>query len=843
MPDSSCTIVLLAPLSGTALPLEEAPDPVFSRKIIGDGIALAPSSNVLLAPCGGTITQAHASSHALTLTSPEGLQVLLHVGIETVSLQGRGFFPKVVPGAVVKAGDPLVEFDLEYLEQAARSAMTMMIIANGELVEAYRPATGKVEAGRSPALELVLRKRGDVALRQDGGTAQSEPLLIRNPQGLHARPAAVLAARARQFVSDVALAKEGRETNAKSVTGIMALDVKFHDRVTFRAAGPDAEAAVAALVPLVESGLGDSALARPEEKKEAPRRETGGALAFRGISASPGMASGPVFQWRRLPMEAAGQGRGQEHEEAALASALDAARKELDLLRDQWREKADPGNAGIFAVHEELLDDPDLLRLVREGITAGQSAANAWQKACAARAELLGGLGNSLLAGRADDIRDVGRRVFLLLTGQSSQQAEVPQNAILIAEELTPSETAKLDAERVGGLCVTSGSATSHAAFLAQSMGIPAIAAMEARALDIPDGVPALIDGTGGILRIHPDEQEMRRVSANRESAAKKRERDFATSAALAITADGRRIKVMGNMNGGVAEAEKILRNGGEGVGLLRSEFLLLNRADAPSEEEQATIYSAVARTLGPERDLVVRTLDVGGDKPLPHLPLPAETNPFLGMRGIRLNRLGTELFAAQVRAILSAAPFTRLHVMFPMVATAEELREAKGIVEREKAALGLTAPVSVGIMVEVPSAALLADNLAWEADFFSIGTNDLAQYTLAADRGHPGLADMADGLHPAVLRLIAATVEGAHRQGKWVGVCGGLAGDPAAVPVLIGLGVDELSVSAESIPATKSLIRGQSRERCAILAADALTMLTATEVRRYLEVFPTEAG
>lgn len=273
-------------------------------------------------------------------------------------------------------------------------------------------------------------------------------------------------------------------------------------------------------------------------------------------------------------------------------------------------------------------------------------------------------------------------------------------------------------------------------------------------------------------------------------------------------------------------------------MGLLRSEFLFLKRAEPPGEKEQADAYRAIAAVLGPEKDLVVRTLDVGGDKGLAYLPLPPEDNPFLGLRGIRLSLTNKELFIAQVRAILSAAQFARLHIMFPMVARVDELREARDIVERERAALGITAPVAIGIMVEVPSAALLAENLAAEADFFSIGTNDLTQYTLAMDRGNARLAGMADALHPAVLRLISMTVQGAHRQGKWVGVCAGVAGDPAAVPLLVGLGVDKLSVSPVSIPSVKSRVRGLSKERCAILAADALTMLTAFEVRAYVKFF-----
>lgn len=858
MADTHRKRVLLAPLSGVMLPLERVPDPVFARKMVGEGIAIMPSGNILLAPCDGVVTQLHAASHALTLTTADGLQVFLHIGIETVGLNGRGFSAKVAPGDAVRTGDALIEFDLPYLARSVPSTASMMIIANGEMVERCLPASGAVEAGISPALELLCRQAPENAPPiAAAGNAQSSPIPVHNPSGLHARPAAVLAGRAKRFASEIFLFKgedtPGRGANAKSLTSIMTLDVRHGDRVVLRACGPDAEEAVAVLAPLVESGLGESVFARQSAPPETPATAPagsgralagapaeGGDRAFFGAPASPGLACGVVFQLRESAAQAVKEGTGRDNEQRAFSAALRAARAELETLREQLREKDDSGKAAIFAAHAELLDDPELLRAALRGMDAGQSAAFAWQAAFDARAEMLGGLDNALLAERAGDIRDVGRRVLALLTGRPRRDnTDLPPNAIAVAEEFTPSEIAELDAARVQGLCATGGSATSHASLVARALGIPAVAALDARALSIPNGTPALLDGESGVLRLDPGEEDLRRARSLQEQRAAIHERELADAPAPAVTADGHRIAVTANI-GGVEEAEKAVRQGGEGVGLLRSEFLFLNRADAPPEQEQAEAYQAIARILGPERALVARTLDAGGDKPLACLPLPAESNPFLGMRGIRLNMLDTGLFVTQVRAMLGAAHLTRLRIMFPMVASAEELRRAKGIVEAQKAALGVTAPVAVGIMVEVPSAALLAENLACEADFFSIGTNDLAQYTLAMDRGHPLLAGLADGLHPAVLRLVAATVEGARKLNKPVCVCGGLASDPEAVPVLMGLGVDELSVNVGSIPAVKSLIRKQNLERCKTLAADALTMLTATEVREYLTVFST---
>jgi phosphocarrier protein FPr len=506
------------------------------------------------------------------------------------------------------------------------------------------------------------------------------------------------------------------------------------------------------------------------------------------------------------------------------------------------RDRADTDKAAIFAAHQELLEDPELIEGARQRLRTGRSASFAWNESFGEQADSLAGLNNELLAGRANDIRDVGRRVLRHLTGSQKPTLAIPKHAVLIAEDLSPSDTAGLDKNTVVGFCTTGGSATSHASILARSMAIPAIAAIEGRALELPDGTAVVLDGDNGQLRLSPSEKEVEEIRLIQEKAAIVRAQELAAAQEQAVTVDSRRLKVVGNI-GGLADAQEVPPLGGDGVGLLRSEFLFLQRAQAPSEDEQVAMYVSIAKALGPQRDLVVRTLDVGGDKPLAYLPMPPEINPFLGVRGIRLNLMGTDLFRVQVRSIIKAAEFTRLHIMFPMVCSILELRSAKAIVNEEMAALGVTAPVFIGIMVEVPAAAVLAEGLAAEADFFSIGTNDLTQYTLAIDRGHPRLAAMADALHPAVLRLIEQTVKGAHKHGKWVGVCGGLAGEIPAVPVLVGLGVDELSVSVSSIPSIKAAVRKQNFVTCQALAQEVLTLMTAEAVRERLAAFLKETA
>ncbi|MDG4606597.1 MAG: phosphoenolpyruvate--protein phosphotransferase, partial [Candidatus Contendobacter sp.] len=344
------------------------------------------------------------------------------------------------------------------------------------------------------------------------------------------------------------------------------------------------------------------------------------------------------------------------------------------------------------------------------------------------------------------------------------------------------------------------------------------------------NGTPVILDGGKGTLRLNPTPEEVARIRRTQERQADRRTVELAAAHQPAITLDGHRVEVVGNI-GGLADAEQVSALGGEGVGLLRSEFLFMERATAPNEDEQFEAYKAIAEALGPDRPLIIRTLDVGGDKPLSYLPIPKEDNPFLGERGLRVGLDRPEILRTQLRAILRAAAFGKVLIMFPMVGLLSELRDAKAILEEERQQLGV-GPIPTGIMVEIPAAAVMAAQFAREADFFSIGTNDLTQYTLAMDRGHPKLAPKVDGLNPSVLRLIAWTVQAAHAEGKWVGVCGGIASDPQAVPLLIGMGVDELSASLPTIPSIKAQIRSLRLSECRQQAQTALTLETAADAR-----------
>jgi len=834
-PPGRGVLTLVAPVSGVVVPLDQVPDPVFAQRLAGDGIAIDPLSDEIVAPCEADVRQVHRAGHAVTLDAA-GLEIVIHVGLDTVQLKGEGFRPLVKAGDRVRAGEPLLRFDADAVARRARSLLTEVVITNMDRVAALRPRSGTVVAGRDVLLEVELRAAEGADEPRSGDFFASPPIVVGARTGLHARPAAVLAATARRFASDLRLVKAGCEANARSVVSIMALEVAGGDTVTVVARGPDAMAAVAAVAETLATDLdathggADGAAAPPAAVTAAAWSDQEAADGvLRGVSASPGVAVGRVFHVRHDDAVLEERGADPMQEQRALDAAIAAAHLQLEALQQRLATEADADRAAIFGAHQELLEDPEVLERAAAHVRSGASAAHAWRQAYTSQAERLQALDNALLRARATDLRDIGRRVLHLLVGGAAP-IDVPPESIVVAEDLTPSDTASLDRTRVRGLCTTMGSATSHVAILARGLGIPAVAGVDPRVLALAPGTRVIVDGDRGTVHPAPTADDEARIVARQAVDERRRSGELAVAMEPATTRDGHRVEVVANI-GAVREAERVPAVGGEGVGLLRTEFLFMDRRTAPDEDEQARSYEAIARALGPDRILVIRTLDVGGDKPIPYLALATESNPFLGERGVRLTLARPELFEAQVRAILRASTAGRVALMFPMVATLAEWRAARGLVEREREALGVP-PIPVGIMVETAAAALLAERFAREADFFSIGTNDLTQYTLAMDRTNPRLAPQVDALHPAVLHLIERTVAGARAHGRWVGVCGALAGDPQAIPVLLGLGVHELSADVPLVPAVKARVRSLSLAECQATAREALDAGDGEEVR-----------
>jgi multiphosphoryl transfer protein len=660
----------------------------------------------------------------------------------------------------------------------------------------------------------------------DGLTLRLE---IRNPLGLHARPAARFVQTAAAFDADVAVMNltSGRGPAAgRSLNGIATLGIRQGNEILVTARGPQAEQALAALSELAGRDFDEQAgPAAPVAPHPAP---AAGEHTLAGLAGAPGIASGPARHFEAPEPEIpTGPPGNPDAEWEALTHAREQVRAEIRATRDSVAAQAGDYSAAIFDAHLLFLDDEALLAPARRAIfEESENAARAWRDAAAAVAGDYRALDDEYMKARAEDLTGVAKQVAAALTGGGA--ATLSGAGIVVASELTPADTASLDRTLVLGIATAAGSPTSHSAILARSLGIPAAVGLGETLLDVPEGTELLLDGEAGTVEVEPADERV----ADYERRAAERERSArharAAAAEPAVTRDGRRIEVVANI-GSPEDVPAAIENGAEGVGLLRSEFLFLDRDSMPSEDEQYKTYTLIAEGLE-GRPLILRTLDVGADKPLPYLSQRPEANPFLGVRGIRLALEQPELLETQLRAALRTAEEHPLKVMFPMVATLDEYRRARAVLDDLRA--GTSVELEVGVMIEVPAAALAAEQFAPEVDFFSLGTNDLTQYTMAAERGNATVAGLADGLHPAVLRLIRSVAEAANHHGVWAGVCGELASDPEAVPVLVGLGITELSANAPAIPAVKQAVREVDTEAARELAERALELSSATEVR-----------
>ncbi|MCH4562486.1 phosphoenolpyruvate--protein phosphotransferase [Halomonas sp. EGI 63088] len=695
------------------------------------------------------------------------------------------------------------------------------------------------ELREADAATVLARLAGESAV------ATTRQARVLNAHGLHARPAKQLVqvARAQGLTIRVRLAEGGGEAvSATSLTKVINLGARRGQPLVFSAEGEGADRALEAVCNAVAEGLGEQVLPfdesreriEPREEDTPPPEPLPADEPHAAVAASPGLAIAPVFVLRTPRFDYPERASDPGVELRRLEQAIREGAEQLEALVQQARGGE---VAQILSMHEEMLNDPELLQAARESIEEGGSAEAAWWNAIETSAHAQEMLADRLLAERAADLRDVGRRVLGILC-----RVELPEPPdhpyILVMDDIGPSDVARLDTSRVRGLLTARGGATAHSAILARALGIPAVVGAGKRVLTLENGVELILDGERG--RVTPAPSAERRQAAEQRLAERERREAEAWEARHqeAYTRDGHRVEVAANL-GNTTHAADAVERGAEGIGLLRTEFLFMAHAQVPDLDTQIGEYREALDALD-GRPLVARTLDVGGDKPLPYWPVPHEDNPFLGLRGIRLALTRPEVLETQLRALLMAAVGRPLRIMLPMVKDLAEFRQAKAIHDRLLAEIPeteRTTDVQLGVMIEVPSAALLAPSLAAEVDFFSVGTNDLTQYTLAIDRDHPELSAQADGLHPAVLRLIEMTVAAAHAQGKWVGVCGELASDAIAVPVLVGLGVDELSVSARQVPLVKARLREFDLADARAQAELALAQATSEAVRDALEV------
>ncbi|MGO9946602.1 MAG: phosphoenolpyruvate--protein phosphotransferase [Steroidobacteraceae bacterium] len=838
------TLKIMAPLTGWCAPLDEVPDQVFAGRMLGDGLAIDPTSGVVIAPCAGEIITLPESGHAVSIRTAQGVDVLIHIGIDTVELGGRGFEPLVLPGAMVRAGDELIRFDLDIVARGAKSLMTPIVIAPVDGVSiSQRRAQGPVTAGEvlfeiGPIRELPSTVSQPLTAAAAAEMAVSRTLDVALRHGLHARPAAMLANRAKTFAAQVSLSAHGRSANARSVVAIMALGVRHDDVLTIQAIGPDAPQAVAGVVAALEEAMtkdtaaGDGAAAGRRggaaAMPSAAQAETG---VLNGITAVGGFEVGRATRIERRKIEVVEHSADSTHEAAELERALSNVRLRLQRV-------AATGGATrreIIEAHLEFLGDPSLQEVAHGLIAAGKGAGFAWRSAVRQSISALEALDDARMRERADDLLDVEAHVLLALAGEARPMImPLPEHAVLLADDLLPSEITALDRQRLAAICLGAGGTTSHVAILAAAMEVPMLVGIGADLREITDGSIVIVDADAGRLHIKPSAQEIEQARGAVESRRLARIAQRAAARTECRALDGTRIEVFANL-GNIADAAAAALNGAEGCGLLRTEFVFIDGETAPGEDEQLAAYQGIANALG-DVPVILRLMDVGGDKPLRYLSLPHEENPALGMRGIRTALAHPQLLRAQLRAALRVVPFGKVRLLIPMVTEPAEIRAVRVMVDELTRELSLPGRVELGAMIETPAAALTAGLICREVEFLSIGSNDLTQYTLAMDRGHAELARRTDALHPSVLNLIASTADAGAAAGKLVAVCGGVAADSQAVPILLGLGVRELSVVPAAVPALKQQIRGLRILECRELAMRCLGAATASEVRALVE-------
>ncbi|MCB0872838.1 MAG: phosphoenolpyruvate--protein phosphotransferase [Actinobacteria bacterium] len=796
-----------------------------AREMGGDDVLIAEAGG-LDGPDHATGTDAVRIMAAIEeVAGPDGVVVLMDLGSAILSAEmALELLPPETAETVVLCPAPLVE-------GAVAAAVAAKIGQDRDAVaaEANRGLAGKLaHLGAAPA------PGGEPgADAPDGGAWIERTLPVDTPMGLHARPAARLVQLVGAHGSEVRVARPGGDTDvdARSLTAIATLGITGGQTVLVRARGEDAERFLDAVDALAKAHWGDP----PEPEAPPAPTETAGHSSG-GVPASPGVAVGPARHLERpepVVPDVAAASADAEHGE--LVRALEVSRTELEQVRAATRRQASEAEAAIFDTHLAMLDDPELLAGVRNAIDGGSAATMAWHDAVTALAERYSEMESPYLAARADDVREVGRRVLAHLVGDGLSPPTLSAPGVLVAAALSPADTATLDASLVKAIVTAEGGPTDHSAIIARGLGIPAVVGVGDWIMDLAPGTVLAVDGDTGAIDVDPDDAAV--AAIERRAADLRAAREEARTAAMgaAITRDGVRIEVAGSI-AKPQDAVRVADAGGDGVGLFRTEFLFMGRDAPPDEDEQAAAYRTAAQALNGD-PLLLRTLDAGADKPLPYLGQADEHNPFLGARGIRLSLANPALFRTQLRAMLRVAVDHPLRIMFPMIAGVAEFRAARAILDDVRAELidegtVVRDDLQVGVMVEVPSAALTAAHLAREVAFFSVGTNDLTQYTLAAERGNAAVASLSDPLHPAVLRLIGLTCEAANAHGRWVGVCGEVASDAAAVPLLLGLGVRELAANAPSIPTVKAAVRDVDLGAAAELARRALDLEDAAQVR-----------
>lgn len=828
------TLSVYSPVKGKIVPIEEVVDPIFSGKCMGDGLAVAPAEGVVYAPFDGVIKSVNQAKHAIGIEA-EGVEVLIHVGVDTVSLNGKGFDVYVKPGVEVKKGDKLLKFDKDFVAKKVPSTDVVMIVLSPEGAVVNKTAPREVNVGDAlfsvgesgaPAAE-------DSADDEDicGEIVTSEEIEILNPHGLHARPASVIANIAGKTKCKVQLIKGTDEARARNLLEIMSLNIAKGDKVKVSGV----RRIVEEIVDAIKNGLNEVVVQAAQVAKDVNVDKTENLNMDKEQRLSvntlaKGKLIGRTFLYERDSVHIEESSTDADKERHTLADAVEKTKKELEEIIATTKNTSEKE---ILNAHITILNDSSIFEKVDELLNEKKSAPYALKTVIEESIILLKKTNNPLLIERISDFMDVKDRLITAMLGPKPEKP-VPAGAVVLAKDLLPSDVKILEKNSVAGVVLAEGSSTSHVAIMLKNAGIPSVYGAGRGVLKVKNGAYVIINTKEGVVIVNPSsglKKDFEKQIAEEKALLEKYRKEMSLSA---VTKDGVEVKITGNI-GGAEQAAKALLHGADGVGLLRTEFMFDDRKTPPTEEEQIALYQEVLDAMD-GRPVTIRTLDTGGDKPISYINIPAEENPVLGIRGMRAYVENEDIIRTQFRALLQVKPLNLLKIMIPMITFEEDFAYAKKLFLEEKAALGVNAPVAFGMMIETPAAALTTQAFCAESDFFSFGTNDLSQYALAIDRGHARLSKRVDALHPAVLRLIQIAAQDAKAFGRPVSVCGALASEPQALPLLVGAGINELAVTTAQIPEIKYMIRQLDSAKCEDALMTALTLRSVEEVKELIK-------
>ena len=833
-------VALVAPIAGLITPLSDAPDEAFSSGAMGLGIAVEPTGTDLCAPADAQILAWADAGHAVTLRLENGAECLIHVGIDSVALAGEGFQRRSEVGARVKAGQPLLTFDYDCVARGAASLCTPIVLLSPEFEWRSPPTDEFVEAGAPLGVVHALSAEENAYENASASEEEFESeriVSLELEHGLHARPASAIAASVKALSGRFAIEVGGRRANARSVSELMALGAGWGATLTLLGGGGDAEEGVEALARTIASGCGEtptpslkpSADAAPEISELTERTE------LTGVGVSPGLIEGRIYQHESQYTEDQRPKGTPEEERGRLAKAI----SETEARIKGQIDNSDSQEVGdILTAHLDLLGDPALISGAQGRITAGESAGAAWAGSIRDLSDRFRRSGSDRIAERISDLEDLRDQVLRALTG-GPENGETPDmtGAIVVAEDLRPSEFLSYASRGASGFAFTAGGATSHVSILAAAKNTPMLVAAGEPLRGAPTGAMALLDAGRGHVVVHPSEEEVASLRARGEERAALLAEATLTAHDPVALLSGEAIRVYANVED-AQSAQRARAAGAEGAGLVRTEFLFLSQRTPPSEAAQTEAYRAICEGLE-GRPVTFRLLDIGADKSVPFIRQDTEENPALGVRGVRLLERHSDILTSQIRSLITASKDYELRIMAPMVIEADEMLALRQRVEAEAEGLGLTAP-PLGAMVETPASALLLEQILETCDFASVGSNDLTQYGLAIDRGNAILSGDFDGLHPGILRLLDRIRMAPSDKQLRISICGGLAGDPLAAPLLIGAGLRTFSVVEGKIASLNAILRGLSADACNDLFTECLALTSAKSVRaRVQERFP----